>query len=195
MPAERSFGVRSVSHDAPVSQTAETAVGDHCKERMKKKQRSGRVLVLTAFLSGIWYLLSGMFDPLHLGTGVVAAFVISLNLAPVADRTTFHPARFFLFVPWLIGQVVISNLRVARVVLSRRATISPGFVAQAPGVTGPRALTALGSSITLTPGTLTIDIDDDEIFVHALDTASAQDVRDGVMARRVREFFLVDGGR
>ncbi|MBA2669462.1 MAG: Na+/H+ antiporter subunit E [Gemmatimonadetes bacterium] len=162
---------------------------------MKKKQQAGRVLVLTAFLSAIWYLLSGMFDPLHFGTGVVAAFVIALNVAPVSDATTFRPGRFLLFVPWLIGQVVISNLRVARVVLSRRAAISPGFVAQAPGVTGPRALTTLGCSTTLTPGTLTIDIDDDEFFVHALDVVSAQDVRDGVIARRVREFFLVGDGR
>jgi multicomponent Na+:H+ antiporter subunit E len=162
---------------------------------MKKKQRAGRVLILTAFLSGIWYLLSGMFDPLHFGTGVVAAFVISLNVVPVADVTSFRPGRFLLFVPWLIGQIVISNLRVARVVLSRRAAISPGFVAQAPGVTGPRALTALGCSTTLTPGTLTIDIDEHEFFVHALDRVSAQDVRDGVMARRVREFFLTGGDR
>jgi multicomponent Na+:H+ antiporter subunit E len=162
---------------------------------MKKKQQTGRVLVLTAFLSGIWFLLSGMFDPLHFGTGVVAALVIALNLVPVDDLTRFRPGRFLLFVPWLIGQVVISNLRVARVVLSRGAAISPAFVAQAPGVAGARALTTLGCSTTLTPGTLTIDIDDDEFFVHALDTASAQDVRDGVMARRVREFFLVDGGR
>jgi multicomponent Na+:H+ antiporter subunit E len=162
---------------------------------MKKKQQAARVLVLTAFLSGIWYLLSGMFDPLHFGTGVVAALVISLNIVPVEDLTKFRAGRFVLFVPWLVGQVVISNLRVARVVLSRRAAISPGFVAQAPGVVGPRALTTLGCSTTLTPGTLTIDIDGDEFFVHALDTASAQDVRDGVMARRVRELFQVDGGR
>jgi multicomponent Na+:H+ antiporter subunit E len=156
---------------------------------MNKTQRAGQVLLLSAVLTAVWYLLSGKFDLLHFGTGVVAAVVISLNVLPSGDGTRFRPGAFLLYVPWLIGQIVISNLRVARVVLGRNVTIAPAFIAQRPGVVGPRALTTLGCSITLTPGTLTIDVGDDEIFVHSLDAASAQDVRDNVMARRVAEVF------
>jgi hypothetical protein len=65
-------------------------------------------------------------------------------------------------------------------------------VAQAPGVIGARALTASGCSTTLTPGTLTIDVGEDEIFVHALDAVSAQDVREGVIARRLAASLSVD---
>jgi len=154
--------------------------------------RAGSVLLLTVILTGVWYLLSGKFDLLHFGTGVVTAFLIALTVLPNADSTTFRFGRFLLFVPWLIGQIVISNLRVARLLLSRKVAIAPAFIAQRPNVAGPRALTMLGCSITLTPGTLTIDVGEEEIFVHALDAASADDVRENVMSRRVLEVFSQD---
>ncbi|CAN5786485.1 Na+/H+ antiporter subunit E [soil metagenome] len=157
-----------------------------------KTGRAGSVLLLTAILTGVWYLLSGRFDLLHFGTGVAAAFLISLTVLPNADSTSFRLGRFLLYVPWLIGQIVISNLRVARLVLSRNAAIAPAFIAQRPDVVGPRALTMLGCSITLTPGTLTIDVGEEEIFVHALDVASADDVRENVMSRRVLKVFSPD---
>jgi multicomponent Na+:H+ antiporter subunit E len=156
---------------------------------MNKKPSAARVFLLAAVLTAIWYLLSGKFDLLHFGVGIAAALFIASNYVPVEDSTVMRWGRFLLYVPWLIGQILLSNLRVARIVLTPRMPISPTFVRLRPGVTGPRALTLLGSSITLTPGTLTIDADADEVFVHALDSASAQDVRDAVIARRVAEVF------
>lgn len=161
-----------------------------------KTQRSGpRVVVMTALLTGIWYLLSGKFDLLHFGAGVATALVIALTYRPVPDGTGFRLLRFAAYVPWLVWQIVLSNLRVARIVLTPSMPISPAFVRFRPHVTGPRALTLLGSSITLTPGTLTVDVRDDEIFVHALDTASAQDVRDRTIERRVEEVFPAGAAR
>jgi multicomponent Na+:H+ antiporter subunit E len=156
---------------------------------MQKKKGVLAIFVLTLVMTGIWYLLSGKLDLLHLGTGVAAALIISLNLRHSGDVTRFRPGQFLLYVPWLIGQVFISNLRVARLVLTPRMPIAPSFLAQRPGVRGPRALTTLGCSITLTPGTLTVDVGEDEIFVHALEGASARDVREGIMARRVSAVF------
>jgi multicomponent Na+:H+ antiporter subunit E len=107
----------------------------------------------------------------------------------VRDVCRFRPVQFLLFLPWLFVQVVISNLRVARLVFSRRMAIRPVFMSQPPGVVGDRALTVLGSSVSLTPGTLTVDVGQDEIFVHALDQKSADDMRDELMSRRVRRIF------
>lgn len=151
-----------------------------------------RTGVTAAILLATWIILSGLFDPLHLGTGVVAAILVALAFPGWADAVRFRPLRFLLYLPWLTGQILRSNLRVARVVLSPKMPIAPTFIAQAPGVRGERALTVLGSSITLTPGTLTIDIDDERLFVHALDPASAQDVRDGTAARRIARIFEAD---
>jgi multicomponent Na+:H+ antiporter subunit E len=142
-----------------------------------------------AILLGVWWVLSGRFDVLHFGTGVVTAVLLGALYAGVPDGARFRPLRFLAYLPWLMLQVLISNLRVARVVLSRRMPIRPVFISQAPGVRGERALTMLGSSTTLTPGTLTIDIDREEMLVHALDEKSAQDTRDQIIAQRVAGVF------
>lgn len=162
---------------------------------MRSSRRWSSVLILTLLMSGVWYLLSGKFDILHFGTGVVTAFVIAMNVLPARDGTGVRPLRLLAYIPWLVWQIVLSNLRVARLVLSPGLPISPALVVREPGVIGARALTALGCSVTLTPGTLTIDVGEDEIFVHALDAVSAQDVREGVIARRLAAIFSVDTGR
>jgi multicomponent Na+:H+ antiporter subunit E len=149
-----------------------------------------RFALTAAVLLAVWWVLSGRFDLLHFGTGVVTALAIAANTRAIADSTRFRAARFARYVPWLIGQIVLSNLRVARLVFSRRMRIAPAFINMAPGVAGSRALTMLGGSITLTPGTLTIDVSPDDIFVHALDTRSAQDTRDHVIAREVAQVFV-----
>jgi multicomponent Na+:H+ antiporter subunit E len=145
--------------------------------------------VAAAILLAVWWVLSGKFDVLHFGTGLVTALVLGALYAGVSDGARLRPLRFLRFVPWLMWQIVVSNLRVVRIVLSRRMPIRPMFISQAPGVRGERALTMLGSSTTLTPGTLTIDISRDEIFVHALDEKSALDTRDQIIARHVARVF------
>jgi multicomponent Na+:H+ antiporter subunit E len=145
--------------------------------------------VTAAILLAVWYVLSGRFDVLHFGTGVVTAVVIALTFRSVPDATRVNVGRLAAFLPWLLLQIIISNLRVARAVLSPRMPIRPTFISRPPGVVGDRALTLLGASVTLTPGTLTVDMRPDEIFVHALDVHSAHDMREGVMAARVERIF------
>jgi multicomponent Na+:H+ antiporter subunit E len=156
---------------------------------MIARRSAGKVVIYSVVLAATWYALSGRLDLLHFGTGVVTAVVIALRARSVADETRFHPVRFLLFVPWLAGQIVLSNLRVARIVLSARMPITPTMIRTPPRVTGDRALAMLGSSTTLTPGTLTVDIDQEEMLVHALDPRSVDDVRRGRMARRVARVF------
>jgi multicomponent Na+:H+ antiporter subunit E len=156
---------------------------------MSRRQSPVRMLPLVALLAGIWYLLSGKADLLNLGAGLVTAVVVAATFGRIADVTEFRGWQFLRYLPWLVVQVLISNLRVARVVLAPGMPIAPSFVGQHPGVVGPRALTLLGISVTLTPGTLAVEIGPDELFVHALDPLSAADVREGIMARRVAGVF------
>lgn len=149
-----------------------------------------RFAVTSALLLLVWWVLSGRFDLLHFGTGVLASLLIAANFPGwPKDHTRFRPLRFMLFLPWLIGQIVLSNLRVARMVFLPRMPIRPVFISKRPGVEGDRALTGLGACLTLTPGTLTVDVGRDEIFVHALDTASANDVEEDRMARSIGRVF------
>lgn len=153
-----------------------------------------RVVLTASVLLAIWSILSGRFDLLHFGLGVVAATVIAANIPSRKYRTRFRPVGFFLYVPWLAVQVVRSNLRVARAVLRPRVDIAPTFISRAPDVTGHRALTMLGASTTLTPGTLTVDVGDHEILIHALDRHSARDVDEGVIPKRVARIFEARAG-
>jgi multicomponent Na+:H+ antiporter subunit E len=154
-----------------------------------QRPRVVQIVIITIILTAIWYVLSGMFDVLHFGTGLVTAFLIAVTYRSVPDVTRFHALRFAAYVPWLIWQIILSNLRVAKVVLDPRMPIRPIFISQPPGVVGDRALTLLGASTTLTPGTLTVEIRRDEIFVHALDAQSASDMREGLVAARVAGVF------
>lgn len=148
-----------------------------------------RVTITALLLTAVWWVLSGRFDLLHFGSGVVVAVAVALNMPGWPDTARFRLGRFILFIPWLAVQVIKSNLRVARSVLSPKLAISPTFISHAPEVHGGRSLTLLGASLTLTPGTLTVDISDHDMFVHALDVHSAGDIEEGVMAEQVARVF------
>ncbi len=156
---------------------------------MIARRPAWKVVLYAMILTATWYALSGKFDLLHFGTGVVTAVVIAVRARSVADGTRFHPVRFLLFVFWLTGQVLMSNLRVARIILSRHMPITPTLVRKPPRVEGDRALAMLGTSTTLTPGTLTVDVEQDEMLVHALDSRSVDEVRRGLIARRIAHVF------
>lgn len=151
--------------------------------------RALRFFRTTILLALFWALLSGEFDAFHLSLGILA----SAGVAAVAIRATAFPpfpvVRFLVYVPWLLWQVLVSNLRVARLALSPRPALAPRMIDLPPGVRGDVPLTVLGCSITLTPGTVTVDADDRLLRVHALDEASAREIEDALMARRVRGLF------
>lgn len=149
-----------------------------------------RYLATAALLAGIWYLLSGKTDLLHLGTGVLVAIFIAARYFRLQRRVPFPVLRFLLYVPWLLKQVIQSNLYVVKLVLSRESRITPRFIRKPiTGMSDERAQTLLGCSITLTPGTLTINIDEKSMLVHALDDRVAADIEEGIMARRVNLVF------
>jgi multicomponent Na+:H+ antiporter subunit E len=157
-------------------------------------------------LLAIWLVLSGYFDPFHVGLGVATvAFVLWINRparAIVVDRdaptldplggTAAAPIRFLrlaLYLPWLFWQMLVSGVYVARLALAPRPRIAPlilRFRSRQPSYT---AQVFLGNSITLTPGTLTLDIEGDELTVHAINERAADAFLAGSMARRVAALF------
>lgn len=148
-----------------------------------------RFVQTVAVLTGVWLLLSGKVDVLHLGLGVLGAVLIALSFSEWRWRQRMPWGRFFAFIPWHLGQVVVSNLRVTKVALSPKDGIEPSFIERDPLVRSDRALTLLGCAVTLTPGTLTVEIDKGRYVVHALDDVSAGDIERDVMAHRVGAVF------
>lgn len=141
----------------------------------------------------LWLLLSGLYDPLFIGFGVVSMVLVvwlALRMG-VADREG-HPIhlgfRAWRYWPWLLKEIARANLVVARQILSQGSAISPcTFTVRASQRTDV-GRTTFANSITLTPGTVSTGIDGDQIRVHALTEAKRDSLLAGEMNRRVTEF-------
>lgn len=153
------------------------------------QSRPARFALVVGGLFGVWLLLSGLFYAKYLLIGAGGSIVIALGAFSWTSARRFPVIRFVGFIPWHLTQVVISNLRVVRVALSLRARIKPQFVWIKPEMEDEWALTTLGCGLTLTPGTLSVEFDSNELLVHALDATSARDIREGMMAKRVAGVF------
>ena len=104
------------------------------------------------------------------------------------------PQRFLEFLLYYVWEVVRSNLRVASDVLRRTPRISPGIVAVPLEPMTDRQLFLLTNLITMTPGTLSLDLAQDRrtLFVHTMYARQPDEVRDQIksdLERRVRNVF------
>jgi multicomponent Na+:H+ antiporter subunit E len=149
-----------------------------------------RSVILAVLLMVAWVLWSGYLKPLLLGLGVFSSLlVVYLAHRMRLQDNHFLEGRFLLRIlgywGWLAREVWRSSLEVTRVVLSPKLPISP-TVAEFDTRCGPITDQAiLGNSITLTPGTLTLQIVDGHFVVHALTEAGARAIVNGEMDRRV----------
>jgi multicomponent Na+:H+ antiporter subunit E len=97
--------------------------------------------------------------------------------------------RFMSYLPWLFYQILLANLHVARMVLHPRMPINPGIVEFKTKLKSGLSMTTLANSITLTPGTITIDIRDGKYYVHALTKKVTDDLLSGEMENRVASIY------
>ena len=162
-------------------------------------------LPFTLVLFVVWIILSGKFDTFHLGVGLVTAQIVSrltqrlVALPPRIGALDHAPTtgvvwvRVVLYIPWLAWQVILSSIHIATVVLHPRLPIAPRIFRISGGLPHTLARLTLANSITLTPGTVTVDVQDDKFVVHALTEASAESLTaKGAMPLRVGELF--EGG-
>lgn len=148
------------------------------------------VLSMAVLLSGTWLLLSGHFDALLLGLGVLScALVLFLSRRmAVIDRET-QPLHLAGVLPgywlWLLGQILRSNLDVVRRILSPRPDITPTMVRIAVHEKTELAQTIFANSITLTPGTVSVSLQGGTVEVHGLARENVETLAGGEMQRRV----------
>ena len=160
---------------------------------------------MAAALFGLWILLSQKFDAFHLAAGLVTACIIAF-----ATRGLYRSApqpmspeefvriplkwRHFLgYGGWLALEILRAATEVAFIVLRRRLFVAPLIVRLRDGLPHPAARLTLAHSITLTPGTLTVDCDDEHLDIHLLDEATARMFAGdgGPITRRVRRLFAL----
>ena len=169
--------------------------------KKKVSPRSARfVLAEGAVLLGFWLVMSGQMQVFHIITGILAvSFVVWLDrrLGPLTkdeDAISLH-AHFLklpFYLPWLAWQMILSSLHVGKVILVPRHKIHPMMLKFNSKMPSNAARVILGNSITLTPGTLTLDIQEDTFLVHALDVQSSESLLAGDMQKRVGRLFSAE---
>ena len=148
-------------------------------------------VILCVSLSAFWLLLSGYFTSiLLLSLGAVSvAVTVYLTLRMdrhdgerVALRIDLAIVRYWI---WLLLEIVKSNVDVAKIILSPKMSLSARMVRVKATQTSDVGLVIYANSITLTPGTVTVDIRGDEFLVHAITQEAADGVTNGYMGDRV----------
>ena len=153
-----------------------------------KRRGMGSLAASFAVLFGFWVVLSGHLDAFHLGAGALCSGLVAARTHRLLRPGPPHPLRLLGYLPWLLWQIALANLHVARLALSPRMPIRPRLVEYRTSLEG-LALVAFANSITLTPGTITVEASPGQLLVHALSDQAARDLRSGEMERRVRRAF------
>ena len=144
-------------------------------------------------LFGFWLLLSGFFEPFLMTAGAVSALgIVALaRRMNVIDREghPIHLGRSALtYWPWLFVEIAKSAWAVARIILNPRLPVSPTLVRVKTSQKTTVGVVTYANSITLTPGTISVDVGPGEILVHALTREGAAGLQSGEMDRRVTRF-------
>ncbi len=175
------------------------------KEQEKNKSQGGGRLVyyfeLLILLLILWFVMSEIFEPKFIIFGVSSCVIIALICIRVmmmdglkSDRTYFvlhvNPIKFLAYFLWLVKEIVKAAWYVSKLCLAKHENINPQIVWFKADYDNPIAAVLLANSITLTPGTITVDIYKDGIFsVHALNDELAEGVLTGDMQQRVAKVY------
>ena len=140
---------------------------------------------------GLWLMLSGHYDPLLISLGTLSAVsvtLISLRMGIVdaeGQPMTLLPG-LVRYAPWLAKEIISSCQDVALRIIRPRLPIEPSIFRVPADPKTALGRVAYANSITLTPGTISLEVLEDEIEVHALSAASATELQTGEMGRRSR---------
>ncbi len=152
---------------------------------------SVRLPALIIWLTFVWAFLWGDFGPASLVAGVAVAVLVVWIGRPAdvhgMQLTSFHPLSALVFVGYFAVQLVKSNLQVAWIVISPRPHVRTAIVEVPMHVASDGIVTVVANAVTLTPGTLTVDVhasDDGTppvIYVHVLQFDDVGSVRADVL--------------
>ena len=148
-------------------------------------------LALIVGLGVLWLALSGHYTALLMGIGVACVlFTVWIVTRMDVQDHEMHPfhLRWSALAPyavWLAREVILSALDVARRVLSRDMPLSPTVVTLPMSQGTDMGRTIYANSITLTPGTVSIDLTGTQVQVHALTRDGAETLERGEMDARV----------
>lgn len=145
-----------------------------------------------------WLLLSGILDAIHVGAGIICSAIIAfvshdLLVTQKWDKMLRKSGRFIIYVVWELWQILLANFDVAYRVLHPKMPIDPSVIEFDTSLRSDLAIVTLANSITLTPGTITINIDQEKgkFQVHAIAQKPADALLvDKTMQEKVAKVFM-----
>jgi multicomponent Na+:H+ antiporter subunit E len=160
----------------------------HSRKNISMASKIATFITMLTF----WILLSGMFDAFHLSLGVISCLLVTwfshelLFYGEKKQSWVRSTLGMITYLPWLFWQIIVANLEVAFIVLHPRMLdlIDPRLIRFKTFLKRPISKVTFAQSITLTPGTITVHIHEDEFTVYALTRGAAEDLP-GEMERRV----------
>jgi len=118
-----------------------------------------------------WVFLSASFEWIHLGLGLIFSFAVAwIN----SGHSPFVPKfrlwfRILLYLPWLFYKIFQSSLRLSKLILHPKLPIAPQLISVESKLRHHAAVVLLGNSLTLTPGTITAEVDRNNLIIHSMD--------------------------
>ena len=154
------------------------------------------LFALNLLLAVVWAGWLGQWSLVHLAIGFVMGYLTLWLFQPVLGRSPYFKKLPLAigFLAFFAGELVVSSLRVAWDVVTPRARRRPGIVAVPLKLTSDGAITLLAAVITLTPGSLGVDVSADRstLFVHEMFVDDPDRVRERIkrgFERRVEELL------
>ena len=149
-------------------------------------------IFLALSLAAFWLLNSGHYTTLMLSLGLasIATVLYIAHRMDVVDHESLPlhlTLRFPAFYAWLIKEIILANLVVVKHIWLGNKSISPTLKTIKASQESDMGKVIYANSITLTPGTVTVDLKGDQIMVHALLRESIEDLEAGEMDRRVTQ--------
>ncbi|GAB3035849.1 monovalent cation/H+ antiporter subunit E [Natronobiforma cellulositropha] len=189
-PLERELATTDLEfEEAPVERPAR-------HERLVGPGSRSRLVTMFLISYGFYLVLGDPFYPFDLITGAAVAGIVAITLshvtfttAPTLVGSPLRTIRFALYIPYLLVEIIRANVAIALVILRPSMPIDPSVCRVNARVRSGLPLLALANSITLTPGTLTVRANDQQLIVHALVPDAREDLFDGSLERAVRFVF------
>ena len=149
-----------------------------------------RFLILFFLTIGLWLALSGHFNPLLLSLGVLSATTVTfvsrrMGIIDAEGQPLGLIPGLLRYAPWLATKIVCACIDVAWRITRPSLPIQPTIIRVPANQQTVPGRVSFANSITLTPGTISLDVLEKEIEVHALTAESATDLESGEMGKRV----------
>ena len=131
-----------------------------------------RLLFWSILLFVLWMILTSNFQMANILVGMAVSFSIALLYVKLFTHKNFefiNPVWLIVYLYVLLKNLIISNIQISKIILKSDMKLSPAIIAVKTNLESDWKKLLLANSVTLTPGTLTLEIKDNTLFIHVID--------------------------